>query len=246
MPAEPNRCVAQAEAIEITTNSTAKVAAVVSSSGLAGALAGPHPGGAAPAGPVPCQRHGQTEHRQHQQRRRQCQRKVTVEHEDDDQQAEVHHRVASTTPASDCRTADASSRARRASTKVVAVDEYEAAEQSHQQAGAARRDIALQQVAGVRHGADRDHRQPHLVRRDRREVGHRRVRQQRQHEPGEQQEAPGVDDLGQLDAAREAVQFLCARSAAARPRRWRRSRPKPVRQARPAPADRRARCRSAP
>jgi hypothetical protein len=48
------------------------------------------------------------------------------------------------------------------------------------------------------------------MRRDAGKIGHRRVGQQRQHEPGHQQEAPGVDDLAHLDTAGKAVQALAS------------------------------------
>jgi hypothetical protein len=47
-----------------------------------------------------------------------------------------------------------------------------------------------------------------LPRRDGGEIGHRRVRQQRQHDPGQDQKFAGGDDFGQWNAAREGVQLL--------------------------------------
>ena len=62
----------------------------------------------------------------------------------------------------------------------------------------------------IGNGADRQQRQPRLVGRERGECRHRLVRQQRQHQAGEDQELAGDDDLAQLQPARQGVQALAA------------------------------------
>jgi len=85
-----------------------------------------------------------------------------------------------------------------------------AAEGRHPQSARGRGPVALRQIARVGQGANDDECEPHLPRRDRRQVGHRLVRQKRQDDAGQDQELTGGDDLLQFDAARQRVQLFAA------------------------------------
>ena len=189
-------------------NSAANVIAAPVPAGWPAPSFRPRHAGVSLAKPVPSRGHQQACGGQPQQRRRDRECQPPVEYRDDDQQPQIHHgggeddtglrlprrRLLGARPPRQHH--------RRGRGRI------QAAQHGGHQPGTGWRDVALQQIADIRHRADRDHREPHLMRRDAGKVGHRRVRQQRQHEAGHQQEAAGIDDLAQLDAAGEAVQHL--------------------------------------
>jgi hypothetical protein len=82
------------------------------------------------------------------------------------------------------------------------------AQSRHPQAARGGGPIALRQVTRIGQAADHDQRQPGVARRDGGECRHRLVRQQRQHDAGQDQKFTGGDDFVDVDAPRQRVKLL--------------------------------------
>src|SRR5579862_2248726 len=157
---------------------------------------------------IPQRGERQPDQRQRQQRRRQGGGERQVEQRDDDQHPQVHDRG---------RQHDAGLRLqprRGLGAGAARQDDgrrgrgIKPAQHRDPQPAARRREVALQQVAGVGEGAYREDREPHLVRRQLGEAGHRLIRQERQDQPGQDEEFAGGDEFADLDAPRDGVQPL--------------------------------------